>query len=70
MTFQAARQFLCIYAPIILTKLHCVVDEAGMYNDSNRALTVGLVEFENAVKMGQKLAGTDSLKTNCGARIS
>ena len=41
-----------------------------MYNGRNRALTVGIVEFENAVEMEQMLAGTDSLKTNCGARIS
>ena len=53
-----------------MIKLHCVVDEAGMYNDSNRALTVGIVEFENAVKMEQKLVGTDSLTTICGARSS
>ena len=53
-----------------MTKLHCVVDEAGMYNDSNRAFAVGIVEFENAVKMEQKLSGANSLTTICGVRIS
>ena len=36
-----------------------------MYNIGNRV--VGIAEFENAVKMEQKLAGTDTPTTICAA---